>query len=98
DFHVTGVQTCALPIWDGQRAAGVGRQSKGGRSAMTWDTGELLSLAALILLLASAAMRTIIWLRLLAIAANVLIVLVGLVAGDYRSEERRVGKECRTSL
>ena len=50
---------------------------------MTWDTVELLGLAALVLLLASAAMRTIIWLRILAIAANVLIVLVGLVTGDW---------------
>jgi hypothetical protein len=50
---------------------------------MTWGTGQLLGLAALLLLLASAAMQTIIWLRVLAIVANLLIVLCGLVLQDY---------------
>jgi hypothetical protein len=50
---------------------------------MTWGTGQLLGLAALLLLLASAAMQTIIWLRVLAIVANVLIVLGGLALHDY---------------
>jgi hypothetical protein len=52
-------------------------------AAMTWGTGELLGIAALVLLLASAAVRTIIWLRLLAIAANVFIVLAGLAVANY---------------
>jgi hypothetical protein len=50
---------------------------------MTWGTGQLLGLAALLLLLVSAAMQTIIWLRVLAIVANVLIVLGGLALHDY---------------
>jgi hypothetical protein len=50
---------------------------------MTWGTGQLLGLAALLLLLASAAMQTIIWLRVLAIVANLLIVLGGLALHDY---------------
>jgi hypothetical protein len=50
---------------------------------MTWGTGQLLGLAALVLLLASAAMQTIIWLRILAIVANLLIVLGGLALHDY---------------
>jgi hypothetical protein len=48
---------------------------------MTW--GQLLGLAALLVLLASAAMQTIIWLRILAIVANLLIVLGGLALHDY---------------
>jgi hypothetical protein len=50
---------------------------------MTWGTGQLLGLAALLVLLASAAMQTIIWLRILAIVANLLIVLGGLALHDY---------------
>jgi hypothetical protein len=50
---------------------------------MTWGTGQLLGLVALLLLLASAAMQTIIWLRVLAIVANLLIVLGGLALHDY---------------
>jgi hypothetical protein len=50
---------------------------------MTWGTGQLLGLAALLLLLVSAAMQTIIWLRVLAIVANLLIVLGGLALHDY---------------
>src|SRR6266511_3524990 len=30
DFHVTGVQTCALPIFEGLRAAGVARRESPG--------------------------------------------------------------------
>jgi hypothetical protein len=48
---------------------------------MTW--GQLLGIAALLVLLASAAMQTIIWLRILAIVANLLIVLGGLALHDY---------------
>ena len=44
---------------------------------------EILGYLALILLLASAAMRTIIWLRLLAIAANLAIVAYGLLTVRY---------------
>jgi hypothetical protein len=50
---------------------------------MTWGTGQLLGIAALLVLLASAAMQTIIWLRILAIVANLLIVLGGLALHDY---------------
>jgi hypothetical protein len=44
---------------------------------------EILGYLALLLLLASAAMRTIIWLRLLAIAANLAIIAYGLVTARY---------------
>src|SRR5438105_8436768 len=59
DPLVTGVQTCALPIWPGSaRRAGSRRRSKGSAGAAR----------------SSASPRTII----------------------ERSEERRVGKECRS--
>jgi len=45
--------------------------------------GEILGYAALLLLLASAWMRTIIWLRLLAMASNACIVVYGLVTPQY---------------
>ena len=45
--------------------------------------GEILGYAALLLLLASAWMRTIIWLRLLAMASNACVVVYGLVTPQY---------------
>lgn len=44
---------------------------------------EILGYLALLLLLASTAMRTIIWLRILAIAANLAIIAYGIVAVRY---------------
>jgi len=44
---------------------------------------EILGYLALLLLLASTAMRTIIWLRMLAIAANLAIIAYGIVAVRY---------------
>jgi CRP/FNR family transcriptional regulator, cyclic AMP receptor protein len=44
---------------------------------------EILGYLALLLLLASAAMRTIIWLRILAISANLAIVAYGIVTARY---------------
>src|SRR5258708_30158406 len=44
---------------------------------------EILGYAALILLIASFFMKTIIWLRLLAIASNVVIIVYGVVAPHY---------------
>ena len=44
---------------------------------------DIIGLAALLLLLASAWMQTIIWLRLLAVAADLLIIVYGLVAAQY---------------
>src|SRR5690606_39728477 len=85
DFHVTGVQTCALPIFDG--CEGVGRGGDGGekaasdisggaeRSASGSGDGEQDA--------PSAAGPEPGGLRLGD-------------AGVGRSEERRVGKECRS--
>src|SRR5690606_40965219 len=95
DFHVTGVQTCALPIC--QRALG---------EPLRWL--RLGILAARIR--ASHAVALLHRRQALAIAVVLLLVgvLVGLVVHvtpavfrDYlaagRSEERRVGKGCRSS-
>src|SRR3712207_6967008 len=75
DIGVTGVQTCALPIWSGRRtsprrarpAAGDGRGSpvRGhGEPSLVPVSSQLASF--------------------------------GLFADSARSEERRVGKECRS--
>jgi len=52
-----------------------------GEASMT--VPEILGYAALILLIASFFMKTIIWLRLLAIASNAAIVIYGIVAPHY---------------
>jgi CRP/FNR family transcriptional regulator, cyclic AMP receptor protein len=44
---------------------------------------EILGYAGLVLLLASSAMRTIIWLRILAIVAGVVLLVYGLIAVHY---------------
>ena len=44
---------------------------------------EVIGYVALLLLLASAAMRTIIWLRILAIAANIAIIAYGVATARY---------------
>ena len=44
---------------------------------------EILGYLALVLLLASAAMRTIIWLRIIAIAGNLAIIAYGVVTARY---------------
>src|SRR5690606_40272020 len=82
-FHVTGVQTCALPICRGghgpctsaaaRRAfAGIRGDRVGGGRGGTWPAGAT----------AVTAVRQASWDRG---SATV-----------WRSEERRVGKECRT--
>src|SRR2546430_13026135 len=82
DLTVTGVQTCALPI---------------SLSVLRYNPGKRCTLAA-----ASDTDRYIV--KLFADAATVLAVSTvhnvlagaGLASGRGRSEERRVGKECRS--
>src|SRR5690606_40137091 len=72
DFHVTGVQTCALPIFAHLRFASRRRSEPPPASGTTRTTRATLSRT--FLLARRAASRT----------------------GRRRSEERRVGKECRS--
>src|SRR5687768_18255754 len=72
DVAVTGVQTCALPIFD---RCGCRRN----RSRRNRDLDRLL----LVLLL-------------LFLGGGELLLFSGFVGGFLRSEERRVGKECRS--
>src|SRR5690606_39492415 len=68
DFHVTGVQTCALPIWammDSYRGLFPGVEAPDGMSEGPQGQKDFLS--------------------------NVLVKMIE----KNRSEERRVGKECR---
>src|SRR3546814_19978566 len=68
---VTGVQTCALPIW--QESMTASGDSRGHRGKPDWT--DILFF--------------------LALAAGAAYVLVHYAQSmDYRSEERRVGKEC----
>src|SRR5690606_40684231 len=80
DFHVTGVQTCALPISRGtdKRSAQSGARSPGWWRACPQDSGRLPWRAPV-----GAATRTCPKTR-------------WCVGAAQRSEERRVGKECRS--
>src|SRR6266566_5529168 len=40
DYKVTGVQTCALPIWLRQQVAGVGPTRVGGYASTTYKLGQ----------------------------------------------------------
>src|SRR5688572_33307023 len=71
DLTVTGVQTCALPIYTERRAS---QRSAAGRTSIAtaiWNTARMAMHAVVGFMLLSASPRT-------------------------RSEERRVGKECRS--
>src|SRR5690606_40836896 len=78
DFHVTGVQTCALPISAGEMAR-VLQPRAAGASALESCRRVLPALGA--------AKRSP--------NPNLMPGIVILVAYVVRSEERRVGKECR---
>src|SRR5690606_40129342 len=78
DFHVTGVQTCALPI--SAVSSGTG-SSLGG-----WSVSRCRSSSAPTLLPAARSARS----SFVSKASN------ALRSSWIRSEERRVGKECRS--
>src|SRR5690606_40159758 len=92
DFHVTGVQTCALPIYlcTAVLASGVpARQSFGYSDSDAFAVGltcggELEVFVQRV----TAAERPVLDAALTAPGAAALV-------RDLRSEERRVGKECR---
>src|SRR5690606_39671919 len=89
DFHVTGVQTCALPICEWrltalepgpQRVAG--QQALGSAPGLGATTGAVPATDANLLLLGSLGRLQVMQLELFSFFG-------------HRSEERRVGKECR---
>src|SRR5690606_40601895 len=83
DFHVTGVQTCALPIWRHRRPAPR-------HQALMLLTGLLAGVEAglnRVLRLDATALP-----RLQKLAGKVIAVHAQSPAFDLRSEERRVGK------
>src|SRR3712207_6852169 len=80
DIGVTGVQTCALPIWI----------FLAGRSQLAVD-----DLAAVTSAWQAAAGPTGLWVAVDQEGGNVQ-TLSGPGFGELRSEERRVGKECRS--
>src|SRR5690606_39814284 len=88
DFHVTGVQTCALPI--------SGRYGSGHPSIVPYQAFRGLDGAYFIVAVGNDAT----WQRL----ARLLDELEGTALGQEarfatnRSEERRVGKECRSRV
>src|SRR5439155_6656373 len=78
DGHVTGVQTCALPIYgDGVTDVAVFQPSSG-----TWQVRP--------------ASRDFMTALKATLGANTDVPVPGDYDGDGRSEERRVGKECRS--
>src|SRR5690606_41095126 len=95
DFHVTGVQTCALPILQGASAKSVGTSEKGALSTLWGEDEASAALEFFISQTANIALDTgqVLTSRINATA------LMGYDrferVGTARSEERRVGKEGR---
>src|SRR5690606_40578290 len=85
DFHVTGVQTCALPIWRDIRSAQPLRHTMTSMMRRSFIVG-LLTVALLVSLTPAAAHA--------AAAPTAKQLKRALIT--KRSEERRVGKECRS--
>src|SRR5207253_4653391 len=75
DGHVTGVQTCALPILKVRALDALGTGFPSASSARTFTAG-------------------LIWWSATVVLGSVL--NTSCVAAPARSEERRVGKECRS--
>src|SRR5690606_40553081 len=76
DFHVTGVQTCALPI---SSTSGAGSSRSGSRPTTSSSTPSSLTTSSPSITLAGSS-------RTLPYSVSIV----------CRSEERRVGKECRS--
>src|SRR5690606_39466366 len=87
DFHVTGVQTCALPILADaiEKKPDVAIFSAGGNTSLEW--APKFAEAGTTVVDNSSAWR---------MDPNIKLVVPEINAGLLRSEERRVGKECRS--
>src|SRR5690606_40382324 len=83
DFHVTGVQTCALPIFF--------RKKKLGYFSRTVFLANILAVLALLLSYSAAYIDPVSFWPIAFFGLGYLPVLLI----NIRSEERRVGKECR---
>src|SRR5690606_40608432 len=85
DFHVTGVQTCALPICG--LAAGL--------TAAGFGAGSAATIIPISTMIASKGYEAAF--LYFGIGQGVIVILVALflTRPPVRSEERRVGKECR---
>src|SRR5690606_39978986 len=96
DFHVTGVQTCALPIWSRLKAATPAQALK----HPNWDMGAKISVDSATMM--NKGLEYIEAHRLFPVGLEKIRILVhpqSVVHSmvEYRrSEERRVGKECRS--
>src|SRR5690606_40755571 len=89
DFHVTGVQTCALPIWNALSTAVPVNISRLTVSLLAWTYGTL----------ASSSMRLLSPMRPVSTAVPVVVLTwrTSISPIRIRSEERRVGRgrRCR---
>src|SRR5207302_5364208 len=94
DFHVTGVQTCALPILSASPSTttseGAGRPEGGEGESRGSPVGRTVLGAALV-----AARLILLFLPLVLAVDKALPARTGRVVIPDRSEERRVGIGCR---
>src|SRR5690606_40104182 len=84
DFHVTGVQTCALPIWGDEAPESIATRGNHAARADRLSTASHLHLRAYYL--PPIPVDLAIWAQIDLPARRC----------PRRSEERRVGKECRS--
>src|SRR5690606_39989699 len=92
DFHVTGVQTCALPIYDGEVDFEELRHQIG---FVTQDTQLFSGTIRENLLFVNPAASDEMILDVIQKASGQTILSRAEKGLETRSEERRVGKECR---
>src|SRR5690606_40669999 len=91
DFHVTGVQTCALPIYQGQRFLRCSR--RGAQAVIVVSLTEpVLNLGGLGI---AALLRSQCEQSMINDGASIIFHPTSAYHASHRSEERRVGKECR---
>src|SRR5690606_40011150 len=92
DFHVTGVQTCALPIWPFSGEI-VFMTVLGGFHTFA---GPILGAVAFNYLKVYAVASSHYWQLVLGVVLVIMVMLLPAGIVGTRSEERRVGKECRS--
>src|SRR5206468_9530225 len=94
DLIVTGVQTCALPILTGTIIVGIGSMLAG--VGTIFNPLTIVGLVIMIVL-TSLALNTMMFLLMVRIEDPLVPrAMFGILNTLLRSEERRVGKECRS--